>query len=56
MPGHWLHTASGLRTWCWLWSRDASRLVKKRWLRRDTTALVREVGQVVWGKRQRKRA
>ena len=55
MPAHWTRqgAATTLHTQCHVWSRDASRLVKRRWVRRETQALIAAVGEAVWGKRPR---
>ena len=56
MTAHWVrHAVPGMQTLCWLWSRDARRLVRIRWVRRETALLIRAVGEAVWAQPQRKR-
>ena len=57
MPAHWhsRFAPQPLQTLCWLWSRDASRLVKKRWVKRETQVLIAKIGEVVWARQRGKR-
>ena len=52
MPAHWHSRFSPTpgRTLCWFWRKDASTLVRKRWVKRDTQVLVQGIGEVVWRK------
>ena len=53
-PAHWHSRFAPTpgRTLCWFWHKDASTLVRRRWVRRDTQLLVKGIGEQVW-QRQR---
>ena len=55
MPAHWhsRFAPTPVRTLCRFWAQDG-RLARKLWLKREATALIKWIGEVVWAQKRGK--